>query len=92
MSSRLTAGGYALIINSVHLENIGRTVKLISYYGYGNNISYGYCDDLWVVEPDDLVRTKGSLDFYTMPAKNLMPLGDEESKKQFEKEKELENA
>lgn len=88
MKGRLQEGGLALITHSDFKENIGRCVTLGKFVGdyFGEGIDY------WAIYADDIMTNNGVFNRSAHQEKYLMPLGDEESKKQFEKEKELENA
>ena len=92
MKGRLTVGGYALVLHSMNERNIGKVVKLVRFHGEGTTADLGFRNDYWVIECDSWITTVSSVHGIGIPAIHLIPLGDEESKKQFEKEKELENA
>lgn len=85
--SRLQVGGLALIINAQIKENIGNIVCLIGYRG-----AYFGINDAWEVECQEMMMTvcgvKSTKGFIS--AKNLMPLGDQQTQDELRKE-ELEN-
>lgn len=97
--SRLQVGGLALVIADKFEDNVGLVVTLNSFKGYQDSYNGFAYNDGWRVSgvnqklqamcpKTGVVKV---IDEAITSAKNLMPLGDEESKKQFEKEKELEN-
>lgn len=93
--SRLQVGGLALIINDTELENVGKTVKLIQYRGESvrGMFSMSIINDCWEVYCDDgLMFPDGSIHKMNgfTSARNLMPLGDQQTQDEFRKE-ELEN-
>lgn len=91
--SRLQVGGLALIIHANLHENIGKSVRLISFVGQYRSKGFGERDDFWQIESDDIVLfSKGNTGIVCHPAQYLMPLGDKQTQDELAKEKEIENA
>ena len=88
--SRLQVGGLALIIHANLHENIGKTVKLISFVGCHRSQGFGERDDFWQIEGDDIVLfSKGNVGIICHPEQFLMPLGDKQTQDEFKKELDL---
>ena len=89
--SRLQVGGLALIIGFTKCDrNIGKTVKLISYYGTRSFDDGSVVSDLWRVSGDDLIWANGlKQDWCLVQSKYLMPLGDKQTQDEFKKELDL---
>lgn len=87
MKGRLQKGAFAMYIPN------GMICELIKNHGRGYCADVHY-SEIWEIKFKSRVVTfEGNLKMQGYcPHFELMPLGDEESKKQFEKEKELENA
>ena len=85
--SRLQVGGLALIIHANLHENIGKTVKLVSFVGRYRSKSFGERDDFWQIEGDNIVSfIKGNTGRIYHPAQYLMPLGDKQTQDELSKE------
>lgn len=85
--SRLQVGNLAMYIPT------GDTVTLVAYLGVEADFDGKLWDNVWHIKSNKFMVTNDTNNL-TMEgmcsAQYLMPLGDEESKKKFEKEKELE--
>lgn len=83
--SRLQVGGFALVVESKHLDNVGRVVELIAFIGKKESPwEIGKYFDYWEVKYNHRLKT-----MFT-PSHCLMPLGDKQGQDEIMKEKELE--
>lgn len=87
----MQVGGLALVVHAKHPNNIMKTVKLKSFIGDSETVSYGLRSDYWEIDCEDfLVLHKGATGRIAHPAQYLMPLGDKQTQDELRKEKEHE--
>ena len=93
--AELKAGGLAIVISSPVVENIGRVVELVEYWGILNSKYTGEVGPAWKVKVDKaMILPNGRPSNLTglIFSRKLMPIDGDDFSHEKESEKQLQNA